>query len=541
MINKKIILIVLLFGNAVLAQNTFDILSYKLNLNIFNCFKSPYPHSFSASNEITLTPVRNITQIKLNAVNSSLIIDSVSGPVKSVSHLKNILTIDFNREILPDETTRLTIYYRHRDVKDKAFNVYKGMVFTDCEPDGARNWFPCNDSPDDKALINLSAKVPSSVLLGSNGRLADSTIKGDTIIYNWECIYPIATYLVSIIGKVNYNLDIEFIKKPDTESLIESTDNKLEMRYYWNEGENYNAIKNIKTIMRPLLYFFTEKFGQHPFEKNGFATVCYGCDFPWGGMENQTLTTLGYNSWYESTVVHEFAHQWFGDLISPKSWADIWLNEGFATYMEALWNGDRNGYKEYKQEIINLADFYKFTNPGWAISNPEWVNNPPDKEKLFNVSVTYYKGACILHQLRYVLGDSLFFKVIKSYATDTNFKYKNASIKDFSEKLNSVTGKNYDWFFNAWIYQPNHPVYKNKYSVSQDSEGKWILDYTVIQKQEKFFPMTFEIKIISEDGKGYIVKEFNEFNSQSFRFALNSKPKKVIFDPDNNIVLKETE
>jgi aminopeptidase N len=209
--------------------------------------------------------------------------------------------------------------------------------------------------------------------------------------------------------------------------------------------------------------------------------------------------------------------------------------------MEALWNGDRKGYKEYKQEIVNLAAFYKFTNPGWAISNPEWIDNPPDKEKLFNVSVTYYKGACVLHQLRYVLGDSVFFGVIKAYATDTNFMYKNASIKDFSEKLNFITGKNYDWFFNAWIYQPDHPVYRNRYSVSQQSDGKWILDYNVIQKQDKFFPMIFEIKVIMENGKAFIKKEFNEFNSQRFRFIFDSKPNKIIFDPENNIVLKETE
>lgn len=540
--NKKTLLIFILFSlfhNYIFSQtpngasHSFDVLNYNLKLNIYNCFLPPYSNSFSACEEITFNPCEKINSISLDAVNSSLIIDSVSGAVNSISHSKDILTIFFNKELDINETTRLKIYYRHKNIKDNSFLTHKGMVFTDCEPDGARKWFPCWDKPSDKATLNLTAKVLSSVKLASNGRLADSVVTGDTTYYNWISRDPIATYLVSIIGKVDYNLDVEYWQDKN------NPDDKVELRYYWNSGESETSISHIKKTMRPMLDFFTEKFGKHPFEKNGFATVSRGSDFPWGGMENQSLTTLGYNSWNESTCSHEFAHQWFGDLISPKSWADIWLNEGFATFIEALWNEHQNGYVEYKKEILNLASFYKYTNPGWAISNPDWIENPPDKEILFSVSLSYYKGACILHLLRYVLGDSVFFSSIKSYATDTNFTYKNASIKDFANKINSVTGKDYNWFFNAWIYQPNHPVYRNNSRVTQNADGKWMLDYSIIQTQQNFFPMVFELKIILEDGKSLTVKDFNEFNKQNFQYTFDSKPKKIIFDPNNEIVLKE--
>jgi len=517
------------------SRHSFDVLNYTLNLDIYKCFINPYPYSFSAVEEITFNPNEKINYISLDASSNMLIIDSVTGSISSVKHSNNLLTINFRKELNINDTATIKIFYRHKNIRDDVFYVHSGMVFTDCEPEGARNWFPCWDKPSDKAALNLVAKVPASVKLGSNGRLADSVKTGDTIYYNWISRDPVATYLISIIGKVNYNLDVEYWKNPN------NPNEKLELRYYWNQGESVTALSHIKSTMKEVLNFFTEKFGPHPFEKNGFATVSSGSQFPWGGMENQSLTTLGYNDWNEGTVVHEFAHQYFGDMISPQSWADVWLNEGFATYSEALWSEHKNSYKEYKNEILQYAQYYRYANPGTAISSDDWKINIPDKEMLFNVAVTYYKGACVLHQLRYVLGDSIFFETLKSYAADTSFRYKNASIRDFNDKVNSVTGKDFDWFFNAWIYQPNHPVYKNKFNMTQDKDGKYKLNYKFIQTQKQFFPMTAEILIKLSDGQEVLKKVFNEYNLQEFEFTFDKKPSSVIFDPNNDIVLKEIE
>lgn len=515
------------------SYHSFDILNYTLNLDIYNCFKEPFPYSFSAEEEITFNPNEKIDNLSLDALNNILIIDSVTGNISSVKFSGNILIINFKNELEINQTTSVKIFYRHKNIRDDIFYVNKGMVFTDCEPEGARGWFPCWDKPSDKATVNITAKVPSTVKLGSNGRLADSIKTGDTIYYKWISRDPVATYLVSIIGKVNYNLDIEYWQIPN------NPNEKLEMRYYWNEGETVKDLNHIKSTMKEVLNYFTELFGPHPFEKNGFATVSAGSQFPWGGMENQTLTTLGYNDWNEGTVVHEFAHQYFGDMISPKSWADVWLNEGFATFSEALWNEHQGGYKAYKYQLTEYAQYYKYSNPGIPISSKDWITKTPNKETLFTVAVTYYKGACVLHQLRYVLGDSLFFATLKSYANDTTFRYKNASIKDFNEKVNSVTGKDYDWFFNAWIYQPNHPVYKNKYTINQDKDGKYKLSYRFVQTQKQFFPMTAELLIKFSDGSQTTKKVFNEFNYQNFDFTFDKKPSSISFDPNNEIILKE--
>ena len=530
--------ILLLFSASIFAQagyHSYDVLNYNISVDIYNCFLPPYSNSFSGSVEISFTPNEKLSSISLDAVATSLIIDSVKGPVKSVSHSGDILTINLNKEFEQGETTYVKIFYRHRNIKDKAFLSKNGMVFTDCEPDGARKWFPCWDKPSDKATMSLQAKVPSNVLLGSNGYLSDSTCTGDTIYYKWVSRYPIATYLISLIGKTNYKLDVEYWNNTYNHNQ------NLELRYYYNEGENMTNLTHIKKTMGQMLEFFSDKFGSYPFEKSGFATISRGSDFPWGGMENQTLTTLGSDAWSESTVAHEFAHQWFGDLISPLTWSDIWLNEGFATYIESLWNEHTQGYRVYKSEINNLADIYKFTNPGWAISDTSWINNPPDREKVFNVSITYYKGACILHQLRYLLGDTLFFNTLKSYATDEKFMYKNASIKDFADKVNAVTGKDYRWFFDAWIYQPGHPHYYNTYNIIQSKDGKWILKYFVSQIQENYFPMEITLKVVFGDGKLKYERFFNSGNRQTFEFKYDTKPSSVYFDPNGDIVLKTIE
>jgi aminopeptidase N len=541
--NRKLLLLIItassIFCSSLFPQvnadsrHSFDVLNYTLNLDIFKCFVSPYPYSFSAVDEITFSPNEKINFISLDASNNTLIVDSVSGNINSVKHTNNTLTVNFKREMNPGETAVIKIYYRHKNIKDDIFYVNSGMVFTDCEPEGARGWFPCWDKPSDKAMLNLTAKVPADVKLGSNGRLTDSVKTGDTIYYNWISRDPISTYLISIIGKVDYNLDVEYWQNPN------NPDNKLELRYYWNRGENKYNLNHIKSTMKEIMNFFADKFGPFPFEKNGFATVSAGSQFPWGGMENQSLITLGFNAWNEGTVVHEFAHQYFGDMISPRTWADVWLNEGFATFSEVLWNEHENGYREYKNEISGYAQFYKFANPGWAVSSESWIDNIPNKDELFSVAVSYYKGACVLHQLRYVLGDSLFFAVLKSYSTDTAYRYKNASIKDFNNKVNSVTGRDFDWFFNAWIYQPNHPVYKNKFSQSRETDGKWKIIYTFRQTQKEFFPMTAEISFKFPDGREIIKKVFNEYNLQEFEFVFDNKPDLITFDPKDEIVLKE--
>lgn len=515
-------------------RHTYDVLDYNLDLDIYNCFLSPYPRSFTGKEVITFRVDTALQAITLNAVNTSLVIDSVALAGVSFTHASNILTVTLDRMYAVGETVQVKIYYRHNNVTDNAFYASNGMVFTDCEPEGARKWFPCWDRPSDKATLHLRAKVPASVKLGSNGRLADSVRVADTLWYTWISRDPIATYLMVISAKVNYNLDIVFWRNP--ESLSDSTP----IRFYWNAGENQTNLNNIKQRIIPMTTEFSRLFGVHPFEKNGFATL--NSSFPWGGMENQTLTSLCPNCWNENLVSHEYTHQWFGDMISPGTWADIWLNEGFATYGEALWFEYTGGYTAYKNDIIGDANGYLSGNPGWPIYNPSWAINTPPNSQLFNTAITYYKGACVLHMLRYTLGDSLFFAALKAYATDTaNFKHKNAVTADFVTKINSVTGQNLDWFFYQWVYQPNHPVYANGYSFTDLGGGQWRVTFLARQTQTNtvFFQMPLTLKITFASGPDTLIRVFNNVNNQVFTFTFDRQPTGFQFDPNNDIVLKQ--
>lgn len=514
--------------------HSFNVQNYKLNLDIYNCFISPYPKSFTGTNEVTIRVDSVLNSITLNANNASLGIDTVklgSLPL-TYTHTGNILTINLDRNYNPGESLIIKISYHHNNATDKSFYVSGGMVFTDCEPEGARGWFPCWDKPSDKATLDLTVKVPENVKLGSNGRLADSTVSGGAIYYNWISRDPIATYLMTMIGKVNYNLDVIYWQK------ISDQNDSIPIRFYWNTGET--GLANIKSKMPAMMTRFSQMFGEHAFEKNGFATA--NSQFTWGGMENQTLTILAPNYWNENVVAHEFGHQWFGDMISPGTWADIWLNEGFATYCEALWKESTSGYTTYKTAINNNATGYLSQNPGWSIYNPSWAIVTPTQNQLFNTAMTYYKGSCVLHMLRYVLQDtSVFFNSLRGYATDTvNFKFKNAVTADFITKVNEVSGQDLTWFFDQWIYQPNHPVYANTYNFS-GSGNNWSVKFTAKQSQSNpaFFKMPLEIKISFAGGSDTTVRVMNDVNNQLFTWNFQLQPTALTFDPNSNIVLKQ--
>jgi aminopeptidase N len=509
--------------------HSFDVLKYTLALDLYANHIAPYPKSFSASVVVDFLVDSVLNSIRLNAENFSLIIDSVKLSGTSFTHSGNILNIQLDNTYQPGQQVSVKIYYRHKNVTDNAFYCSNGFVFTDCEPEGARKWFPCWDKPSDKALVELTAKVKSNVKLGSNGHLADSTLSGDTLTYHWVSNHPVATYLVVMSSRVNYNLNIIYRINPANPS------DSLPIRFYFNPGENPEAIQ---AIMPDMTDWFSENFCEHPFDKNGFATL--NSDFSWGGMENQSLTSLCPGCWEEGLVAHEFAHQWFGDMITCATWADIWLNEGFATWSEPFWYEHVYGYDAYKTEINNNANYYLSANPGWAISNPDWAVNTPSANVLFNYAITYTKGACVLHQLRYVLGDSLFFEVLNAYATDPDIQYKSATIPDFIAVVNEVTGEDYNWYFDQWIYQPNHPLYKNSYNFENLGNNQWKVNFFTqqIQTNAGFFKMPIEIEVRFADGSDTTFRFMNDENGQSFYWMVQKQPVMVFFDAKKQIVLK---
>ena len=511
-------------------KHSYDVLKYRLSVDLYHCYFEPFSAEFPATEVITFKVDSVLDLIRLNATNNSISIDSVGLAGMSFTHAADTLIIHLDHTYQPGQVVNVKIVYRHKNVQDHAVYANGGFVFTDTPPEGSRKWFPCWDRPSDKALFELMAKVPLNVKLASNGSLADSSITGDTIYYHWVSRDPMATYLMTITSKIDFSLNIIYWHK-----LTHLADS-IPMRFYFQSGQNPDTIED---VIRPMTDFFSMLFGEYPFEKIGFATL--NGSFPWGGMENQTMVNLATKGWQEGIISHEFSHQWFGDLITCGTWADIWLNESFATYSESLWLGHSYGYPVYKTYLERRANNYLADNPGFAIYNPSWTMHTPDVNKLYNEIIEYDKGACVLHQLRYVIGDTNFFHLIKAYATDTNLIFKNAVTRDFIAKTNEICGTDISWFFNEWINHPNHPLYSNSYEIKNLGKGKWGLKLLLSQCQTNtiFFKMPVQVKIVFTDSSNIVLRVFNDINNQLYDFVFANKPVYLIFDPFRNILLKQ--
>lgn len=512
-------------------QHSYDVLNYTLDLDLYDCYTTPYPKSFTAKEVITFRADSVLNTISLNAVNTSLQVDSVSLSGTGFVHLSDTLKITLNRTYNPGEVAQVRISYKHKNVSDNAFYATGGYVFTDCPPEGARKWFPCWDRPADKATTDITAKVPLTVRLGSTGALTDSVVSADTIRYRWVSQDPVATYLITLTSKTNWLKNTTYWHK------LSNPVDSVPVVLFYKSGE---SISNAQQKIGPITDLFSEKFGDYSFEKIGFATLSSA--FPWGGMENQTMVNLmpgGYNDTY--LIAHEHSHQWFGDLITCGTWADIWLNEGFATYCTNLWAEASAGYATYKNRVNSEANYYLNANPGWPLYQPSWAIQTPPASALYNQAISYNKGSCVLFQLRYVLGDSLFFAVMNSYATDSAFIFASAVTEDFISVVNSITGADYQWFFDEWVYGPNHPVYENYYSIENMGNNSWEVSLTINQVQSNagFFRMPVEIRIDFSDDTDTLIRVWNDVNQQLFTFSCSKEPRDLTFDPGRMIVLKQ--
>lgn len=510
-------------------HHSYNVLNYELHIDLSDVFSPPYPSLFYASATISFQVDSTLNSIVLDAKKAKLIIDSVGYPAIAFTQDAASTTITLDATYAPGALINLPVYYHHKNVVDESFYAYNGYMYTDSEPDGAHSWFPCWDKPTDKATVELFITSPADVKIGSNGSLMDSTIIGDLIIYHWKSEDPMCTYLVAMVGKK------DFIKSVDYWHPLAAPADSIPLYYYYASGEN---IGDTKIQLPQMLDYFSSLYGDYPFEKYAMGS---SIEFYSEGMENQGMTIICKNCWEDWLTAHELAHHWFGDLISPKSWADIFMNEGFAQYNEILWETHDADHAVLEDTIKEYADYYLEFNPGFPISMDYWSTYTPSFDTLFNGVITYTKAPCVMHMLRNVLGDELFFNTLRAYTSDTtDFRFKNVSIQDFNTFVNDYTGMDLDYFFDEWIFQPNHPVYSNAYAVMPDA-GTWKVDYTILQTQSDppFFKMPVELLIHFEDATDSLISIMNDVNDQLFSFNFSKHPVSVDFDPSNKIVLKE--
>jgi len=279
-----------------------------------------------------------------------------------------------------------------------------------------------------------------------------------------------------------------------------------------------------------MLKFFSGYIGEYPFiiEKYGMAT------FGWvgGAMEHQTISSMGYtlvtgNGKYEDIVVHELVHQWFGDAVTPASWKDIWLNEGFASYGEALWVEHTNG-KDALKNFMKKSDYSFFMG---TVYDPEGY--------IFGPTV-YKKGSWCLHMLRGVTGDSLFRQIIRTYYEE--FKYKNADTYQFQKICEDITGNDLNYFFNQWIFTgAGRPEYSYSWKYEKDDASTDLYKVSLLLKQNQddmeVYSMPLKILFKTNAGEEEITV-FNDSRSQQINHSVKGIPLDVIIDNDNWVLKK---
>jgi aminopeptidase N len=413
---------------------------------------------------------------------------------------------------------------------DSAYPDKPYQIWSQGEPEDNHYWFPCYDFPNDKATSELIATVKKNFVVISNGKLlsvSDDAKKG-LRTYHWYMDKPHSSYLISIVVG-------EYVKLQDY-----YLDIPLEY-YVYKSNAKYAKLSFEKTP--DIMKFFSEKIGyKYPYDKYAQTIVE---DFVYGGMENITATTLTSSTIHDERahldvssdglVAHEMAHQWWGDLLTCRSWEHAWLNEGFATYFTALYFEYAKGKDEFQFNVYNMqrsARFADMTN-----KKPTVWNRYFDPTDVFGPHI-YQRGGAILNMLRFVLGDELFWKAINYYAH--KYAFQNVETNDFKIAIEEATGYNLKWFFDQWLYKAGYPIFEVKYSFD-DSKKLLKLEVEQIQPGDSLTPEVFKTPVDVEIATKSERKTFRIFidkRKETFEFEVSDKPLMVIFDK-GNWILKE--
>lgn len=307
-------------------------------------------------------------------------------------------------------------------------------IYVVSEPAGAEGWYPVNDHPCDKATYTFHITVPHPYVVAANGRLVATEDHGATTTYLWEAQDPAASYLVTL-GIAD--LVQRTARGPDG----------LPIRHFFPRALAAAADRVFADTAEMIAYFST-RFGPYPFETYGALVADADFDY---ALETQTLalfdrglvTSAGQA---DAITAHELAHQWFGDSVSLRSWRDIWLAEGFASYGEALWIEHRQGWAALDAYMERL--YRTVYQRGWPPPA-----NPPATD-LFNGGV-YLRGALTLHALRLRVGDDVFFRILRTYTA--RYRHANASTADFIAVATEISGQDLQSLFDSWLYADTLP------------------------------------------------------------------------------------
>jgi len=489
----------------------YDVLHYHINLTL-----KPEEGSIMGYVEIDLLPsVRIESSLLFDFAGlhlDSVLIDSAN---TSFSRENEVLSVSLPAAIAIGDTQKVKFYYKGQPQKGLYFrsNTYNDMIiYSHNEPYDAHYWFPCKDMPEDKATSSTLITVPAPMVALSNGMsMGQSNAGSGVTLFAWKENYPIATYLISVVAGT-YTITAEQFF---WDSVI------LPLSYWVYPADLDRGIQALART-KEMLGFFSEYIGEYPFllEKYDMAEVPLR---EAAAMENQTATTMGdFIMDDEGIIAHELAHQWWGNALTPKTFLDIWLNEGFASYFDALFTEYKYGVEAYQQQM----DVYKSKmNSDGSLPYP--IYNPPDKY-LFGNSV-YMKGAWILHMLRFEVGDMKFSKIIRDYYNE--FNYSNVITENLKIVTERVSGKSFSVFFDQWLNYGGMPVIIGDWRQTNGTISLILEQY----QQSPIYEFDMEVLVKGTSGDTLITIPVNRRISEQ-SITLIDPVREIIIDPHNKIL-----
>jgi aminopeptidase N len=514
-----------------------DVLSYDLDLELTAINPDANTCVITGINTMTVgssAPALTEFSFRLRSqfsVTSALLNGVTPVTVNMVSDTTRQVTLD--RTYALGETFSLSVGYTGTTVSDGFGSIQVArqlngtpVVATLSEPYYAYTWWPVKDGDlgepgdnSDKAVVNLSVTVPGGYTVAANGLLTGvDSLSAGRLRYHWASSYAIAPYLVSFSATVYNTWTAGYVHAGGTmpvEFFIYPGSDTTPNRFGWERSVD-------------MLSAFAALYGEYPFiaEKYGIYQFPFG-----GGMEHQTMT--GQCCFSESLTAHELAHQWWGDMITCETWSDIWLNEGFATYSECLWEEYKSGSADptaYRSAVLAR----KPSNVSGSVYVPP--SQTDSVARIFSGNWSYRKGCWVLHQLRHVVGDETFFDILADYRTA--YAYSSATTADFEAVASARHGADLSWFFDQWVYGIGAPAYEYGWTTATVAGQAYVV-LRIRQTQGGGYPPIFEMPIDLRvtTAFGTTTKTvWNDANVQWFVLPVPDTASALAFDPDSWIL-----
>jgi aminopeptidase N len=512
--------------------SSYDVKFYDIQLRVFNTSTEIYGVA-----TVWLEAVRELDTVVLELqdaldVTGVELGETIDDPeftaVAQFSHLDDAIFIPLDRTYLQGELLALRIEYGGEAGQDRGF--FAGITsakdfaygfdvtYTLSEPMNAKDWFPVKQVLEDQIdSVYMHLECDNSLMVASNG-LLEEIVPGpdDTHTFHWKTRYPMAYYLISF-AVADYQ-DFSF-----NAPLSTGGDSVLVQNYIYNTGKVLDDWEEEIRQTGPMIEAFSGLLVDYPFaeEKYGHAMAPLG-----GGMEHQTMTTIQDFSFF--LVAHELAHMWFGDHITCGNWQDIWINEGFASYMEYV----------AAQELLGQAAADSWMNQAMAVALSETEGSvfvPEDEVedtyRLFDYGLSYKKGAILLHMIRYHLNDDdKFFGALAYYLEQ--FGQGLATGEDFREVLESYSGMDFSCFFEQWYYGEGHPRFQLHWSQEGDSLMVRSEQTTVSPDATPFFRTPFDLELQYMEGNSEKIRMMQDKPLLDTAIAVSGTVEELIFDPD---------